>query len=77
MSRRGKIAIKILLILGVIALGITALVVGKVIGPVQLQRRAEERRRQQEAAARSDQERAKAFLDYWVTEVCLNNLDEA
>ena len=68
---------KVLLILGVVALGIIALIVGKVVGPVELQRQAEERRKQQEAAATSDQQRAKAFLDYWVTEIRLDNLDEA
>jgi hypothetical protein len=41
------------------------------------QRQAEETWKQQVAAASSDQHRAKAFLDYWLALVRLDNLDEA
>jgi hypothetical protein len=43
----------------------------------EYERRAEAEWKRQDAAATSDQQHAKAFLDYWVTLVRLNNLDAA
>jgi hypothetical protein len=81
----GAVFLGVLLLCGVGVLGLALGVVGLSpsgwhIGPdwnEEWKKQAEAQWKQQDAAARSDQEHAKALLDYWLALVRFNHLDEA